>query len=143
ELTNAANQHVFHFVVIGSNGPPTSKLDSTTVLSTGVWYHVAGVRGSNYLQLYVNGALEAQTSVSYAQDYGTEPLYFGTTGLGFDGKLKGRLDEVSLYNRALSPSEIAGIYAAGAAGKCLPPTATQLVYKQLLVIPPADSFRPD
>jgi hypothetical protein len=28
------------------------------------------------------------------------------------------LDEVSLYNRALSPGEIASIYSAGAAGKC-------------------------
>jgi sugar lactone lactonase YvrE len=28
------------------------------------------------------------------------------------------MDEVSVYSRALAPSEIAGIYAAGAAGKC-------------------------
>ena len=30
----------------------------------------------------------------------------------------GLLDEVSVYNRALTPSEIAAIYAAGSAGKC-------------------------
>jgi hypothetical protein len=86
---------------------------------TGVWYHVAAVRGSNYTQLYVNGQLESTNTVSFAQSYGTEPLYFGTSGESYwDGKLEGLLDEVSLYNRALSSNEVAAIYAAGAAGKC-------------------------
>ena len=71
------------------------------------------------MQLYVNGQLESQTNVSFAQDYGTLPLYFGTSHETYwDGKLKGRLDEVSLYNRALCSNEVAAIYAAGAAGKC-------------------------
>jgi len=35
----------------------------------------------------------------------------------------GKLDELSLYNRALASNEIAAIYLAGSAGKCpLPPT---------------------
>src|SRR5207237_30891 len=38
----------------------------------------------------------------------------------WDHKLKGNLDEVSIYNRALSASEIASIYGAGSAGKCKP-----------------------
>jgi hypothetical protein len=84
-----------------------------------MWYHVAAVRGSNFTQLYVNGRLERQMTVSFPQDYGTLPLYFGTSGQSYwDHKLKGSLDEVSLYNRALSSNEVAAIYAAGAAGKC-------------------------
>ena len=90
-----------------------------SLVSTGVWYHVAAVRGSNYVQLYVNGQLESTNSVSFAQDYGTLPLYFGTSGQTYwDGKLEGTLDEASFYNRALSSNEVAAIYAAGAAGKC-------------------------
>ena len=80
---------------------------------------MAGVRGSNYVQLYVNGQLESTNSISFAQDYGTLPLYFGTSGQTYwDGKLKGTLDEVSLYNRALTSNEVAAVYAAGAGGKC-------------------------
>ena len=91
----------------------------STTIQTGVWYHVAGVRGSNYLQLYVNGQLMGQASVSFAQDYGNFPLYFGTSGQSYwDRKFSGLLDEVSLYNRALSSNEIAAIFAAGTAGKC-------------------------
>src|SRR5208283_2995246 len=98
-------------------------VESVTTVKTNVWYHLAGVRGSNYIQLYVNGQLEAQTSVDFPIGYGDFPLYFGTTGESYwDHKFGGALDEVSLYNRALSASEIAAIYAAGRQGKCKTPT---------------------
>ena len=118
EKYRLANGDVFMFTVGSASGEEVF-LPSATLISTGIWYHVAAVRGSNFMQLYVNGQLETQTNVSFAQDYGTKPLYFGTSGdPGWDGKLKGRLDEVSLYNRALSASEVAALYAAGTAGKC-------------------------
>ena len=61
----------------------------------------------------------SQSSVGFAQNYGTLPLYFGSSGQSFwDGKFAGLLDEVSLYNRALSSNEVAAIYSSGAAGKC-------------------------
>ncbi len=108
----------FAFGVSSSAGVP-AVASGTPGIQAGVWYHVAGVRGPNSVQLYVNGQLASQTSVSFAQNYGTLPLYFGSSGQSFwDGKLAGLLDEVSLYNRALSASEIAAIYSAGAAGKC-------------------------
>ena len=78
---------------------------------------MAGVRGPTVAQLYVNGELENQANVTFAQNYGNYPLYFGTSGETYwDHKLNGLLDEVALYNRALSSDEIAAIYAAGAAG---------------------------
>ena len=104
------------------------RIDSVNTVVTNVWYHLAGVRGSNYVQLYLNGHLEAQTNVNFPQDYGNLPLFFGTSGQSYyDRKLQGELDEVSLYNRALSGSEIAALYAAGAAGKCKPAGAAVLV----------------
>jgi hypothetical protein len=108
----------FRFLVASAAGQ-SLEIDGTTLISTGVWYHVAAVRGSNYTQLYVNGQLDAQGAAGFAQDYGTLPLYFGTSGQTFwDHKLNGYLDEVSLYNRALTSAEIAAEYAAGSAGKC-------------------------
>jgi hypothetical protein len=118
EKYRLANGDAFMFTVGSASGLEVVLL-SKTLVSTSVWYHVAAVRGSNFMQLYVNGKLEGQTNVSFAQNYGTLPLYFGTSHETYwDGKLKGRLDEVSLYNRALSSNEVATIYAAGAAGKC-------------------------
>ena len=113
-----AGGDVLAFIVSSASGQ-LAELHSATLVSAGVWYHVAGVRGSNFTQLYVNGQLESQTSVSFAQDYGSYPLLFGTSGQTYwDRKLKGSLDEVSLYNRALSSNEVSAIYIAGAAGKC-------------------------
>ncbi len=108
----------FRFLIASAAGQ-SLEIDGATTLAAGVWYHVAAVRGSNYTQIYVNGQLDAQGSVSFAQDYGTLPLYFGTSGQTFwDHKLNGYLDEVGLYDHALSGAEIAAEYAAGAAGRC-------------------------
>jgi uncharacterized protein Usg len=97
--------------------------EGVTLVTTGVWYHVAAVRGPDFLQLYVNGNLDAQVSVDFPQDYGTLPLYFASSGESYwDCKLSGSLDEVSLYNRVLSADEIAAIYQAGSSGKCKPPS---------------------
>ena len=98
--TRIAGQDHFTFQISSASGA-TVELDSVTLVATGAWYHVAAVRGSNYVQLYVNGALESTNSISFAQDYGTLPLYFGTSGQTYwDGKLKGTLDEV----KPLQPS---------------------------------------
>jgi hypothetical protein len=117
----------FQFEVTAASGTTAAAVSGTAV-ATNVWYHVAGVRGSNYLQLYVNGVLQQQVSVAFAQDYGTLPLFFGTSGESvWDHKFSGLLDEVALYNRALASNEIAGIYAAGAAGKCINPAVPSVV----------------
>ncbi len=116
--SRTANGDVFSFVVASASGQALS-LRSTTLVTTGVWYHVAGERGSNFTRLYVNGQLESQTNVSFPQDYGTNALFFGSSGQSYwDHKLNGLLDEVALYNLALSGEEVAALYAAGAAGKC-------------------------
>ena len=109
------------FMVASAAGAEVEVFSAAPV-TTGVWYHVAGVRGSNFIALYINGQLQNQAAVGFPQDYGNFPLFFGSSGQAFwDHKFKGLLDEPSLYNRALSSNEIASIYAAGAAGKCGPP----------------------
>ncbi|HTL54262.1 MAG TPA: LamG-like jellyroll fold domain-containing protein [Candidatus Limnocylindrales bacterium] len=111
----------FSFGVTSASGV-SAGVGSTTPISTGIWYHVAAVRGSDFIQLFVNGRLVGQTGVSFPQDYGSFPLFFGSSGQSYwDRKFAGLLDEISLYDRALSASEISAIYAAGAAGKCKAP----------------------
>ncbi len=116
--TRVTGGDVFRFLITSATAQSV-QINSTTFLTTNVWYHVAAVRGSNFTQIYVNGQLQAQTNITFAQNYGSLPLYFGTSGESYwDHKLAGSLDEVSLYNRALASNEIAAIYAAGSAGKC-------------------------
>ncbi len=95
-------------------------INSTTAVQRGVWYHVAATYDGTTATLYVNGAAEASAYAGFALDYGTLPVYIGTTGepAPYNNKLAGIIDEASIYNRALSTNEIAAIYNAGNAGKC-------------------------
>ena len=128
---------VFVFTVSSSTGA-SAEADSTAAIVTNAWYHIAGVRGPSTVQIYVNGALAGSASVGFAQDYGTLPLYFGTSGQSYwDHKFNGLLDEVSLYNRALTAAEISSIYTAGANGKCkasVAPTIVTQPSNQVLVV---------
>ncbi len=116
--SRVSNSDYIHFGVTSAGGQG-AEIRSTISVTTNVWYHIAGVRTSTAVSLYVNGQFQSQTNANFTQDYGNFPLYFGTTGQsGWDGKLAGQLDEVSLYNRALSAGEVGAIFTAGAAGKC-------------------------
>jgi len=74
--------------------------------------------------LWINGI--NQPIVSSESPAGNIKDVAGVLNIGWDGqtdKLNGTLDEVVIYNRALSPSEIQAIYNAGSAGKCAPEPA--------------------
>jgi len=96
-------------------------INSTTVVQRGVWYHVAATYDGNKLTLYVNGVAEASAVAGFALDYGTRPVFIGTTGepAPYTSMFAGIIDEPSVYNRALSTNEIQAIYNAGSAGKCV------------------------
>jgi hypothetical protein len=92
---------------------------STTPIVVGEFYHVVGTYDGSHVRLYVNGSLEGEAPTAVPIDYGTRPVFIGTSGeTVFDGKLNGVVDEASIYNRALDLSEVAALYAAGSSGKC-------------------------
>jgi len=94
---------------------------SQTIAQRGVWYHVAATYDGNQSILYVNGVAEASATAGFPLDYDTTPLFIGTTGTWppYLNTFGGIIDEASIYNRALSEGEIAAIYSAGSAGKCV------------------------
>ena len=100
---------------------PAFVIESPVSLATGVWYHVAWTYDQSAMKLYVNG-LPVATNV-----VGAHPIAATSSTLRLSGDdnnhvyFDGLIDEASLYNRALSASEIAGIYNAGSAGKCVTP----------------------
>lgn len=99
---------------------------STTPIVVGQFYHVVGTYDGSRVRLYVNGVLEGESAIAVTVDYGSRPIFLGTSGeTVFDGKLNGVVDEASIYNRALDPSEVAALHAAGSAGKCF--SATGLI----------------
>jgi hypothetical protein len=112
------------------NATGCTPLSAPTPLTTGAWHHVAYTVDDNAHQhvLYVDGAQVASAPATVSAGYDTQPLLLGR---GTDNTqpayfLQGLIDEASIYNRALTPAEIASIYNAGPAGKHLvvPPVVT-------------------
>ena len=79
------------------------------------WTHIAVVYSNQQPRLYLNGALVRTGLTSGWVSYPSTCL--GEMGAGF-GYYAGLLDEVSIYNRVLSASEIQALYNAGSDGKC-------------------------
>ncbi len=88
-------------------------LSSQRLLRAGVFNHVAGTYDGKSMKLYLNGTLLDSLPIKGAVAKGS-----GVVSLSGGETLDGLLDEMTLYNRALSAEEILAIYRAGEAGKC-------------------------
>jgi hypothetical protein len=120
-----------HFA-IHSNGFFTHTSDQPNAgfkVKPGQWSFVVGTYDGNSLRLYINGREEVQVN---HQGNITPMSSEGFLSIGSeDGRTRtacadcagtryfnGLIDEVSIYDRALTSAEIQSIYAAGEAGKC-------------------------
>jgi hypothetical protein len=98
-------------------------------MPTGVWLHLAATLedASGTMSIYTNGVLAAQTNTTIRPMGPLDPTQDPSICIGnVSGKyiafpFDGWADEVALYSRALSQSEIQSIFAAGSFGKCPPP----------------------
>ncbi len=99
-----------------------SAINTNSPIPQGSWHHLAVTTASGLDTLYIDGVNLVSQTLTLNTTPST-PLYIGGLGLAVDGRtdrLTGLVDEVTIYNRALSAQEIEGIYQAGSAGKCLP-----------------------
>jgi hypothetical protein len=79
---------------------------TTYTIKTGKWYHIAGTYDGSMVKLYVNGKLEDQFPGSIALNDSDRPLYIGRWRAGDPAYWAGIIDEVKIYNRALTQEEI-------------------------------------
>src|SRR5262249_28616802 len=119
QLDLLANGHVRFAYPFG--GSVSQFFDSATVMPLNQWTHVAGVFDGQTIFVYVNGVLQSLTGRAGPIDSQTKPFQIG----GFNhpggfvgGFFTGAIDEVELFDRALSAEEVSAIFQAGAAGKC-------------------------
>ncbi len=111
-------------------------LQSPGVVANGAFHHVAVTYDGTTEVLYLDGTAIGATAFSQE---GYSEIYFYQIGTGWsDGwpatpggwyPFTGIVDEPSLYDRALSASEVAALFHAGAAGKCAPPGGPALVHR--------------
>jgi hypothetical protein len=110
---------------IEGTGPQVSSTNDGATVIDGSFHHIAVVfdRSTNQMIRYVDGAqtgtIDILASVTGSTDTArpfqiASALSSGVQGFFFGGLI----DEIEVFNRALSASEIQAIFNAGSAGKC-------------------------
>jgi hypothetical protein len=89
---------------VASAGPTQNNIESDSVITTGVWYNIVSTYDGATARLYINGVQQSNTVSPGSISLETS----GTVRLG--SNVKGILDEMRIYDRALSASEILEIY---------------------------------
>ena len=103
----------------GTDGEQFTLASAPGVITAGTLQHVALTydNASGIGTLYVNGEVVQQSIIGQVTPQTSDNFYIGYSpaqSLYWGGVL----DEISLYNRALSPTEVASIYDVGTIGKC-------------------------
>ncbi len=95
-------------VVVGSGSVAHARYDASN-FETGVWHHLVGLRLANVVYLYVDGQLRATAQEPLPVNVSSDaPLLIGS--LYQQQYVNGLIDEVHIYNRALTESEVASLY---------------------------------
>ena len=100
----------------------TAKATSVTGLEVNKWYHLAATYDGSKVKIYINGNLDVEAAQTATPANNAEPLTIGQRNDG-DMYFQGMIDEVEIFNRALTPDEIRSIFDAGRAGKIKPAIA--------------------
>lgn len=116
--------------VMASDGGTPKKLrfvaDGTSIYSagtieTGAWYHVVGRRSGSTMEMFINGQKDTVTgSDSTALSFSTCGLYIGagptsSCGGGISTYFDGMIDDLRIYNYALTDTQIKTMMNEGSA----------------------------
>ncbi len=113
-LQYIGNAFAFSLVSTDATSGTTTRATSSTAATVNTWYYLVGVynASSNQIKLYVNGSLVSTQTVPAAWNATGETVigrskWNGTTADSWTGSI----DDVQLYDRALSDQEVASLYA--------------------------------
>jgi uncharacterized repeat protein (TIGR01451 family) len=99
---------------------------SGSAITDGAWHHIAAVRdaSADEIRLYVDGQ-EHETSASYSAGFGSSTnVNMGWFNSGSLYRFDGTLDEVAIYDAALSAGEVRQHYYKGQVGRWYCQTGT-------------------
>jgi len=92
--------------------PGIVDIGAGAVFSANTWTHWVFTFNGSSLKQYKNGALINTTSVSGTIVYGTSSLFLGRASAG-GSYFNGSLDELALFGREITATEVARIYNTG------------------------------
>ncbi|MBN2136776.1 MAG: C10 family peptidase [Sedimentisphaerales bacterium] len=116
-LSTLRSESKFHFAV---TGPPNHvAVDGSVSIGPNEWHHVCGIYDGSNVRLYIDGMQDPSSPVAYSGGITTNdyPVYIGENAENTGRRWKGLIDDVRIYNYALSAGEAAKLMCrAPAAG---------------------------
>ena len=117
--------NVARFFLVDDAGA-TVIAQGTTIINDGQWHHIAGVRdtAAGEAKLFVDGVLEATLTDTTGTFVEVSSVPWNIGNVPGSGSIRfpwdGLIDEVEIFDRALTAAEIKAIYDVGSAGKRKP-----------------------
>jgi hypothetical protein len=89
------------------NGSVEDNLNSTGSVSSGVWYHIVATFNGSTKKIYINGSEDVSFDITGSLNTtSTADLTIGRVNTTLSSYADGIIDEVSIYDRALSADEV-------------------------------------
>ncbi|QQR77584.1 MAG: fibronectin type III domain-containing protein [Candidatus Moraniibacteriota bacterium] len=102
-LTRYASTNTLDF---NSFSPSANDLQGTANVANDAWHHVAIVYDGTTKKLYVDGNIDAQASFTQTLSTNNFPVRIGGNAEYTSGAFNGSVDDVRIYNKALTQTEI-------------------------------------
>ncbi len=131
ELALASNGKPFLRLNEDSSGD-TYRVNATSSYPTnGTWVHLVGSYDGTRMRIYVNGVEQASKAGPASIGTNASPLGIGAEGNGYR-PVKGAVDGVRLYDRALSAAEVTTLFQGGTTQPTPAPVAQDVAVKTTL-----------
>ncbi|MCA9144448.1 MAG: hypothetical protein KDB05_16745 [Planctomycetales bacterium] len=92
---------------------------STTKASLEQWHHIGATFDGSVSRVFLDGEVVGETPAPTKITPSNQPFRISQHSLSRDRGIRGRIDEVAVFNRALSPDEVRTVYRIGQAGRPL------------------------
>jgi hypothetical protein len=100
----------FWFFVDDANYSGANYAMSSTI-TLGTWKHTIFIKENNNYKIYLNGVLDVSVTDNYMMSGSSNDLIFGAQ-LAWPQFYKGLIDDIGIWNRALTQQEITALYTS-------------------------------
>ncbi|MFN5620586.1 MAG: LamG-like jellyroll fold domain-containing protein [Flavobacteriales bacterium] len=108
---NNNNKYIRAILAGQSNNQPSS---SEFISETNTWYNIIVTYDGIAVRFYVNNELDTTLDISGESLLNSLPLRFGANSLLIDNFFDGVIDDIGIWNRALTPEEVQELYTLDA-----------------------------
>ncbi len=106
------------FIFYSAQGPVNAWFPHGPTNLLGSWHHLVLTKSGTQVTLYLDGVLDGQQSITTGQNVTNKDMFIGYNGdpIEHNGEpFGGKVDDIRIYDRALSYDEVKELYAIEAA----------------------------